>query len=285
MTSLAVGMVLVAAFMHAFWNFLSKQVNGGTPSVWLFSTVGAVMFAPLALYIIFSQQVHFTAPMIVAIVGSAILHIAYFTTLQHGYKVGDLSLIYPLARGTGPLLSTLLAIVLFAERPSVQAFIGALFIIGGVFLLTGGTKALEQSKTWVIGYGLLTGIFIAMYTLWDKNAVAVLFVPPIILDYASMTVRAILLTPYAMNHQTEVKHLWKTYPYHIMGIAFFSSIAYILVLTAMQVAPVSYVAPMREVSILIGVLLGAQFLKEGNTRQRATAALAIVVGVIAIALG
>src|SRR5690349_16047947 len=96
---------------------------------------------------------------------SGALHALYFLLLQRGYATGDLSLVYPLARGTGPLLSTTAAIVFLGERPSPLALAGAAVIILAVFSLMGRPGHASGSG---MGFALLTGAAIAAYTLWDK---------------------------------------------------------------------------------------------------------------------
>src|SRR6266850_2019370 len=106
MTLLALVLVLASAILHATWNLLAKRVGGGIPFVWLFSTVATVIYAPVLLVSILQQPPVFGAPQIVFLLGTTVLHVAYYLLLNKGYQVGDLSLVYPLARGTGPVLST-----------------------------------------------------------------------------------------------------------------------------------------------------------------------------------
>ena len=110
-------------------------------------------------------------------------------TLQRGYKVGDLSLVYPLARGAGPLFATVGAILLLGERPTPLALAGAVLIVGGVFAMSFTGIRNGVNVRGAVGYGLLTGIFIAGYTLWDKVAVSTLAIPPVLLDTATALVR------------------------------------------------------------------------------------------------
>jgi drug/metabolite transporter (DMT)-like permease len=220
--------------------------------------------------------------------GSAVLHVGYFISLQRGYREGDLSVVYPLARGTGPLLAAIAAISFFGERPSLPAMSGAVLIGAGIMLLAGGRTLFRPPSVSMragVGYGLLTGLFIAIYTLWDKEAVAVIAVPPILLDWGSNLGRSLLLLPAAWLRRADVSRHWRHQRSLVFGIALLSPLAYILVLTAMVFTPVSYVAPAREISILIGTAMGARLLAEGRPRLRMAGATAMVVGLIAIALG
>lgn len=286
MTGLAITLVLTAAFVHATWNFWAKRAGGGAAFVWLFAVCSTVIYLPLLLIAIFSQKPHLGQTELLFIGGSAGLHLVYFLLLQQGYRAGDLSLVYPLARGTGPTLSTAAAILFLGERPTWIALVGAMLVIVGMFILTGGTshfrggKALRKAAI----FGLLTGTIIASYTLWDKYAVSVLFIPPIIMDYGTALGRVLLLAPFTYQHWGEVCTEWRTHRFEVLGVGLFSPLSYILVLTAMVFTPVSYVAPAREVSTLIVTLMGARLLQEGHASRRLVAAGLIVGGIVTLAL-
>lgn len=206
--------------------------------------------------------------------------------LQQGYRIGDLSLVYPLARGTGPMLSTTAAILVFGERPGPLALVGAAMIGVGTFVLVGGGGSMRQTNARrAVVFALLTGAIIASYTLWDKRAVSNLGIPPLLLNWSLGLGRVGLLAPYALRQRAKIATIWRTYRREVLVVATLSPLSYILVLTALAFTPVSYVAPAREISILIGVLLGTQLLAEGRTRQRLLAAGAMVLGVVGLALG
>ena len=135
-----------------------------------------------------------------------------------------------------------------------------------------------------ITFGLLTGLTIAGYTLWDKYAVSVLLIPPLLLDYGSNLGRMLLLVPFIRHRWSEVWAEWQTHRLEAMGVACLSPLAYILVLTALVFTPVSYVAPARELSTLIATLLGARLLNEGDLPRRLIAASLIVLGIVTLAL-
>jgi len=287
MTFFALVLVLVAAVFHATWNLLAKRVGaGGAIFVWLFGAFSVLIYAPLALILILLHGPHLGPAQLVFMFGSGALHLGYFVVLQRGYAVGDLSLVYPLARGTGPLLATLGAVVLLDERPGVVAVSGIFLITLGVFLLTREPGSFRGPGLGLsVIYGLLTGVFIAAYTLWDKHAVSTLLIPPLLQSWATTVVTVTLLTPLALRHREKALVLWRTHKSEVLGIAVLSPLSYILVLTALVFTPVSYVAPTREISILIGVAMGTQLLAEGHTTSRLLAAGAMVVGVAALALG
>ena len=289
MSGLALILIIAAAFVHAFWNFLAKRAGGGVVFIWLFATLSSAIYAPVSFYILYKVRPQIGLTGLVFIFISALLHLLYFFVLQRGYAKGDLSLVYPLARGTGPMLSTCAAIAFFGERPGGLAMMGAALVIVSVFYFSGGTRLFEKkdgtAAGWAIRYGIGCGMVIASYTLWDKQAVAALMIPPVILDWASSITRMLVLAPYAIKNWDDVKHQWRTNLKLAVGVAIFNPLSYILVLTALVFTPVSYVAPAREISILFGTLMGTQILAEGDSRRRIIAACIMILGVVALSLG
>lgn len=286
MTALALVLVLLSAMAHATWNLASKRARGGAAFVWMFDALAALIYAPLALVALVRWQGVLSATALAFIVGSAILHLAYFLMLQQGYRVGDLSLVYPLARGTGPILSTFTAILIFGERPGPLALCGAVLIGIGTFVLSGGgTRGATADSRRAVVFALLTGAIIASYTLWDKRAVGGLGIPPLFFNWALGFGRLVTLTPFVLRKPDTVRAVWRDYRREAWVVALLSPLSYILVLTALAFTPVSYVAPAREIGILLGVIFGARLLAEGHARRRLLAGGAMVIGVIALALG
>ncbi len=293
MSALSLGLILLSAVCHATWNLLAKRAGGGALSVWTYSALSALIYAPLALITFLNLERPIPLEGVLAMAISGVLHTGYFVLLQRGYREGDLSLVYPLARGTGPTLSTLAAVLLFGERPSIVAFGGAVLIAVGVFLLAGAAtrpvdgvaRRTSAAIRTAILYGLATGCFIAVYTLWDKRGVAALGIPPLIYDWGTGFSRTLLLAPLAIPRFADVRREFSRRKREYLGIAILSPLAYILVLTALSTTAVSYVAPAREISILFGTFLGVRALKEGDSRRRLVAAGLMVLGISALALG
>lgn len=280
MTSFAFSLVFAAAFIHASWNLLAKRSSGGVAFVFLVNVFATLIYAPLVIPVLMVQHTHLDSTAFIFIIGSAVIHIFYFLVLQRGYQVGDLSLVYPLARGTGPMLSTLVAIVLLGERPTPLAIVGIICIIGGVFVLTGNLYELWRSNSRsAVFYGVLTGALIATYTIWDKYAVSQFLVSPILLNFGCNVFESILLVPVALRGWQAVQTEWQQHRIEVLGVAALSPLAYILVLIAMVSTPVSHVAPMRELSILIGTIMGHRLLAEGDAVKRLSASGVIVIGI------
>ena len=286
MTAAALILILAAAVIHATWNLINKQASGHATFTWIVAVLSALFYAPATIAILEIWQIKIGFIELGMMAGSAALHTAYFVLLNQGYRAGDLSLVYPLARGTGPLLSSVAAILFLGERPSIIAVSGALMIIGGVVVLTGNLAQLRRSgNRLAVGYALNTGLFIAGYTLWDKQAVSRFAITPIVLDWGANVGRSLLLTPFALKYSDHTINEWREHKWEAIAIAVLIPLSYILVLTAMQFTPVSYVAPAREISILIGTAMGARLLAEGDAPRRLSAAGAMVLGVVALAIG
>ncbi len=268
MSILGLALVLFAACCHATWNFLVKRVNGGPELIWLFSVVSVVLYMPVALWILIVQQPEIGAMQVLFLIGTVVLHLGYFLMLQMGYRKGDLSLVYPTARATGPMLSSGFAVLMLNEVMSLQMALGAGGIVFGVLMLTGGIGRGARRASTSLLFGLGTGVLIGGYTVWDAYAVSALLVPPVLLDYASSLGRVLLLAPLAARRRDRVRALWRDHRAAVLVIGLFNSLAYILVLYALTFTPVAYVAPLREVSVVMTVLAGSILLHEGQLRRR-----------------
>jgi drug/metabolite transporter (DMT)-like permease len=283
LTSLALAIVLIAAVVHAFWNLLAKRAGGGAVFVWLYAVCSTIIWTPLTLSSFLRVRHSLTLVDLTFLVGSGLIHTAYFVVLQKAYRVGDLSFVYPLARGTGPALSALGAIVLLGERPTTVALAGTALVVFAivVFFKPGG---LSVGRQHAVVLGLTTGVLIASYTLWDKHAVTARHIPPILMEWATGATRVILLLPIALRNWSEVRIDWKTRRWFAIWIGVLNPLAYLLILFAMTFTPVSYIAPSREISILFGAFLGGHFLGEGDCPRRLAGAGIMVLGILCLSV-
>ena len=283
MTPLALLLVLVAAFAHAGWNALSKPAPGGAAFVWSQMTVGAIVLIPVAAVAVrLDDGARISFAIVLIGIASGLAHTAYFVLLQRGYATGDLSLVYPLARGTGPIFATAGAIAILGERPGPLALAGTAAITCGVVLLL-ATRGISRGPA--LGYALFTGLLIGIYTVWDGHAVRASHAEPLFyLLVTNLTVVALLL-PAALRERPTVRLLWRDHRRVVVAVGILSPLAYGLVLFATRIAGVAYVAPVREVSILIGAVIGTRYYAERGGWQRLAGAAAIVGGVICLALG
>lgn len=289
MSGVALGLVLISAFFHATWNLAAKKVGGGVAFVFLLTVFSNLLYAPIALITLAKHQTYLTPTALLFITGNATIHIFYFLLLSYGYRIGDLSLVYPLARGTGPMFSTLAAIILLGETPTPLALAGIGAIGVGVIIFSGGWQAIRQVEgRGAILFALLTGLIISVYTIWDKYAVGVLDIHPIVYDWSGGLLRSFLLASYISISGigwAEVQREWNTHRWEALLVGILSPLAYILILAALTFSPVSYIAPAREISILIGAAMGAKLLSEGDIPRRLAAASVMVCGLIALAVG
>jgi drug/metabolite transporter (DMT)-like permease len=286
MNGTALGFVLVAAFVHAGWNLAAKRVpDGGAPFVFLYYSVGAVLCLPPAVVAVFVEGQRPQWTWLPAAAVTAIFHVLYGIMLQRGYAVGDLSVVYPLARGSGPLLAVFAAVVLLGERPGPLGLAGAALVVTGVLLIGTGSRsghADRRARRAGVGYGLLTGATIAAYTLWDDHAVNALAVPPLVYFAAGALLQSLLLAPIAFR-QSEVAALWRRHRREALIVGVASPVAYLLVLFAMRLAPVSLVAPAREVSIVVGGFAAWRVLGEADPLRRLAGSAVVLAGIVAIA--
>lgn len=288
MSALALGLVLVAAFSHASWNYLLKKSGGGPGVIALSCAVSLVVWGPIALGSLMFVEYRFHPVHLAMMLGSGLIHTAYFLLLDRAYRAGgDLSIVYPLARATGPLITIVVAIALLGERPSAVALVGAVLIGVSALLLTGNPFAWHKGEArHAVGFALLTGCMIAGYTVWDKASVARFLIPPLVYDWGCNAFRCAVLVPFIHRRVPgAMTTAWRDKRLAIFAVALLSPLSYILVLTAMIFTPVSLVAPAREVSILFAALMGAHLLREGDAMRRSLAALGMVLGMSGLALG
>ncbi|WP_410671818.1 EamA family transporter [Amycolatopsis sp. cmx-4-68] len=285
MNTTALSLVLLAAVLHAAWNLAAKRISsGGTQFVWLYYTASAVVLLPVTVVLLVVAADRPQWSWLVAAAGTSVLHIAYGIVLQRGYRVGDLSVVYPVARGTGPLLSVLAAVLVLGERPGPLGLLGAFLVVAGVLVISTGRKA-EDPRAVKAGilYGLLTGAVIAGYTLWDAHSVTGVGVPPVVYFGLGSVLQSALLVPGALADRAEVGRIWREHRREVLLVGLLSPVAYILVLFALTMAPVSLVAPARELSIVLGGLAAWLVLGERDAVRRLTGSAIVLSGIAAIA--
>lgn len=285
MSAEALVLVITGALLHALWNLFAKKASGGLPFVWLFGVVSTAAALPFGIASLLHDAHQLTAQAWLAVLASATMHIIYSLVLQRGYRESDFSIVYPLARGTGPLFAVLGALVVLGEMPSVAGWIGIGCVLAGLFLISGGLRVLRRSATMPNGvhWGLLTGASIAVYTVVDGWAVKVVGISPVLYYFLGLALRTLMLAPLALRDPKSLRAEWRVHRRYVVAVGLLSPLAYTLVLFAMKLAPLSYVAPVREVSMLLGVFLGARVLREAFNRERAVGAILMVTGVVALA--
>lgn len=288
LSPLVLALVLSSAVIHAVWNLWIKQIGDSgrrTTLIWMLTAISAVAYAPVAVAVYATGAWRPQPSDLPWILGSGVIHVGYFFLLLAGYRAADLSVVYPLARGTGPLLAALGAFAWFGERPNALSIAGILLVVAGVLTLALKPGLLRDPKSGAgVRWGLLTGASIAVYVLWDGWSVKHVGIPPLLFYWCGECVRTIVLAPAAAADRASVARWWREHRWRVLGTALLSPLSYLLILYAIRHGPVSHIAPARELSIVIGAWLGGQVLREGERRRRLVAAAAFAAGVIALAL-
>lgn len=289
----ALALVLLAALLHATWNIAAKRAGGDHRFTLLTSLLTSVLWLPAGLWFGWHEVPRWGWPEWGIVSLSAAVHLLYFNTLLKGYRVADLTVVYPLARGSGPLLTAGAAVVLLGESLSALGLAGVLAVCGGIFLIAGGpalwrhtADPAQRARTRAgVRWGLLTGALIAAYSVIDGYAIKVLAIGPVLFDYACNVLRLPLQLPTMLKNRPALRQAWQTQWKHALVVATLGPLAYILVLYALQLAPLSHVAPAREISMLVAAVLGGRLLGESDRGLRLLGALCMAGGVMALAWG
>jgi drug/metabolite transporter (DMT)-like permease len=288
MSGAALILVLSSAAAHATWNLLAKRATTPEVFTWWMAMAATLLGLPVAAYLLITEP-----PDLIgwAFIGSTVvLHTGYFTFLGRAYQAGDLSVVYPAARGLGIALIPVIAFVALGESLSWPAALGVGLVLLGLFAVACPSSELLKSGVLArtmrsgLGYALLTGLMIAGYSITDKRGVE--HVHPIL--YVVLLTAGgglgMLITLGPRYTRQAFKGELRAHLSAIITAGVLQTVAYGLVLFALRLSPVSYVAPFREVGVVFGVILGALVLKEKVTKQRAAGAATIAAGALAIGL-
>ncbi|MGD8342249.1 MAG: DMT family transporter [Desulfobacterales bacterium] len=288
MSGTALALVLSAAFMHAFWNYLAKKSRHKIAFIWWFILFAVIFYFPMFWYYFAEAQI--SAVGWACMLATGILHTFYFFFVGSSYEQGDLSVVYPLARGFGPFWVPILAVVFLREQLSLSGITGIGLVVIGIYVIhlkSFSVKTVFEPFRAIRRPGsiwaLLTGFTIAAYSLVDKVGIQSVY-PPVYI-YFIFLIPLLLLTPYVIiKEQTPLKEEWHNNKKPIMVVGFLVVFTYLLVLFAMQTSNVSYVVAARELSILFSALFGTFWLGEGHRQPRLIGAILIAAGVGLIGL-
>jgi drug/metabolite transporter (DMT)-like permease len=268
--------VLLAALLHASWNAMIK----GSRDV-LFDTAGIVLGAGIV-----------TAPFVFIVAapapaawpylaGSLTIHLAYYYLMISAYRVGDLSLVYPLMRGVAPLITAVAGIAALREVPGASAWAGMLLISGGVFAVAFRALGHAPSRA-AVGFALANAAVIAAYTLVDGKGARISGNVPGYIVWL-FVLDALPLSLYMLvRHRSRFVSYLATNPHRGLVGGGLSAAAYAIALWAMTKAPVALVASLRETSVLFATLIGVRLLKERLDLRRWIGAVAVVAGVVCL---
>jgi drug/metabolite transporter (DMT)-like permease len=303
MPPIAVALVLVAATLHAAWNVLLKSSGDTLGTALRLQAFGSAILVPIAIIGWFVTGRPSVDPTGVGLaVVSGVLEAAYFIFLSGAYARGDLSLVYPLARGTGPLLAVLIGVVVLGERLATTAALGVACLLGGILLVSRPWRAIREAgreHRGAIGFALATGATIAAYSAVDRLGVGRM--PPWLYGaFLAVFASAFLSTSVVLGRRFGILARPRTGPDGIDGRApsgretgravlagVLSLMAYLLILFAYSLAPLATVAPLRESGIVLAAAWGSLRMGEavgrGDAGWRIVAAGLIVLGAVLLA--
>lgn len=271
-------LILLAASLHAIWNYFAKKSGGSLSVLWLGALLSTVATAPVAVLAQIGQPFS-TRGLTIAII-SGFIHCAYWWGLARMYRRGDISLAYPIARGSG-VLGTAIGSMLFLREPvSFAGATGIAAICAGVLAL-GYQRRSEAVRTRVVLLALLTGLTITGYTLLDDHGVELLE-PPVYLAVETGVGVLVMSVLGWKRIRRAAPRAYKRHARTVWIIAIGSPLTYLIVLYAFALGPVSYIAAVREFSVVIAALLGARLLKERIGRLRWAGIALVVAGTVLI---
>ena len=267
-------LALAAAAVHATWNLLLSGAEDTHSASAVALVVGTVVFAPVALL-----GWRFEPAAWPYVAASSFLEVLYIALLATAYSVAAMSFVYPIARGSAPVLVLAAGVVVTGATVSWPAAVGVLFVGTGIVLVRGIRGAGRPRD---LALALSVGVCIAGYTLVDKHGIG--HANPI--AYADVV--------FALTAAAYVLGVWRwrgrralraavTGKTILAGVGFFG--AYALVLLALRIAPAASVAAVRESSVLIATAVLAIEGRERISVPRALGAVAVVAGIALISLG
>ncbi len=286
MTPFNLAIILGSAVIHVVAHVAIRRAKDRAAFVWWMLLWGGVLFLPVIFFIPF--HVPPTAWGLMAV--SAVFEALYFGLIAQAYRHGELSLVYPLARGTAPLFLLIWSAILLAERPTAGGMAGVALIAGGLYFINLPRLSAWREPLLALGrlaprLALLAGLSISMYTVIDRAGVRL--VEPLLYTYLALLLTTLLLTPYTLRlvGWSGLKAELRSSRLNTVVAGFTTMAAYAIVLYAMRNGvPASYAGAVREISVVFGAIAGVWLLKESGSAMRVLGSVAVAGGVAVIAL-
>jgi drug/metabolite transporter (DMT)-like permease len=287
MSALAIAGLLFAAGLHAIWNLLAKRAKDNQAFLVSAVAVSTALLLPLAL----ARWAPLPAAAWLIIILSAALEAAYYLLLGRAYRGGDLSLVYPLSRGSAPLFVAIIAFVVLGERIAPIGAVGIALTMLGIYVLHLKSfdrsallepfRALRESRTSQIA--VLTGLTTASYSAVDKVGIGM--VDPVQYIFVVFALSLVMLTPFMFFKKREaIAREWRTNWSSLLAVGTMIGGGYLLILIILSTNKVSYATSVRGASVVFGALLGMVVLKEGMGEKKLLGSLIIFAGIICIGL-
>jgi uncharacterized membrane protein len=280
MISIAVFLVILSGFIHAVWNLFTKRSINKIVFLWHCQWVAVIVFMPLVILELDTIHTVKAAGWLL-VLASMLLHGTYVLLLAKAYTIGDMSQVYPIMRGTSPLLVPIIGVLLLSEHLQLMGWLGIIGIVVGI-CLAGEIKFRGQwrisNKAVILAF--MVGIMITSYTVIDKLALQ--YLPAFTLNMATNIGNLLALTYLAIQSKA-MKHEWTMNWKTIILGGVLAPGGYILFLKALELMPVSQLAPMREIGTVFATLMGIFILQERQGRKRIIASILITIGIIMLA--
>lgn len=281
-------LVVLAALIHASWNLLAKRSASAGPAFVFFSSAAAsAIYLPWMAWELLAGAMAWRLPIVGCIVVSGALHLAYSLCLQRGYQVAELSVVYPVARGSGPLLASIGAFVLLGEPVTIAGIAGLVAVVAGILMIsTDGrlSRFGQPDALRGVRWGAATGSLIACYTVVDGYGVKLLGIHPVVLDWFGIVTRQLMMLPWLLRNRREALRQMQGHWGRAIAVGALSPLSYILVLQALRLgAPLSVVAPVREMSMMVAALFGIVILGERAGPWRIAGCAVLIGGVLLLA--
>lgn len=277
-------LIMIAAMLHATWNIILKDTKDNLTALWLQMVITVIYLIPFSI-ICFGFPPKEALP---TLIFSGLLQALYYVLLGKCYQSGNLSIVYPLTRGSAPVFVCILSIVLGLETLTFPVFLSLLFIVFGIYivnmpalnlksLLAPFKTLIEDSSTRL---SILLGIVIALYTLSDK--VNVRYTNPFIVYSVITLIPTLLLAPMLCKKDKLKVELAGKGKFCILGISVFMVAAYCLILLAMTHSNASYISSIREVSVVFVALYTSLRSKNPNWQPKLIGSVIIFVGIVLV---
>lgn len=278
MTTLTFFLVILSAMLHATWNYVAKQQAGNYSVIYLsflFSSVVTVL-----LSIPYLDTIEYTSTTVLLLVLSGVLHAVYGFVLTFTYNNGDISTLYPIVRGSGIAGSVMLSLVILHETFTSVSGLGVCLVIGGIAILSYRRNRVATSPKGIF-LALVCGAFIMSYTILDK--VLVDGIHPIPVLAASQIISTFLFMPYVLTERKqELIMTFKTLLKPTLIISVVATSSYLIILYAMQLAPIGRIVAVREASVVFGAMAGYILLKETFSKTRLIGVIIVMIGIILV---
>lgn len=278
------GLVMAAALCHAGWNFAARRASGNLAILWLGGLVAFAAMTPVAavVLLLWPHTVAATPVSLACTAATGLIHALYFLFLGRAYERGEISVVYPVARGSGIALTAVGAALLLGETISAVGAVGIAAVSAGILSLA--MPVFTGGQVHGVGLALAVGATIPVYSLVDKVGVGL--VQPVVYIWAMWGICFVLLFRHVtVRFRGQLRRIARERTAVVLVVGFGGILTYLIILFAYTLGPVGYIVAARETSVLVGSLLGVVFLGERFTLSKATGLVLVVAGLVCLRLG